>query len=65
MPAYDLVDFKVSYEPASEKFMVSAWVNNAFDEEYFLHNFPGTGDGFATPGPPRMYGLTLTLRPIL
>ena len=65
VPAYDLVDFKVSYEPASEKYQVSAWVNNAFDEDYFLHNFPGTGDGFATAGPPRMYGVTLTLRPVL
>ena len=65
IPAYDLADFKVSYEPASEKYRIAAWVTNAFNEDYYLHNYPGTGDGFATAGPPRMYGLTVTFRPVL
>ena len=63
IPAHDLVNFKVSYEPPGGGYRIDAWMENAFNEDYFLHNFPATGDGFATPGPPRMYGVTLSFNP--
>ena len=38
------------------------WMRNAFDEDYFLHNWPLQGSGQATPAPPRTYGVTITWR---
>jgi len=64
VPAYDAVDFRVSYESPGGTYQVTAWMTNAFDEEYFLHNYPAAGGGFATPAPPRHYGATIVWRPV-
>ena len=62
VPEYDLTDVRVSWLNADASFEIAGWISNAFDEDYFIHNFPGLGDGLATAGPPRMYGVTITWR---
>jgi len=62
IPAYDLADARIAWSNASRTLEVAGWVRNLFDEKYFIHNFPGAGDGLATAGPPRMYGVTFTWR---
>ena len=62
VPEYDLSDVRVSWLNADGSFEIAGWITNVFDEKYFIHNFPGLGDGLATAGPPRMYGVTITWR---
>lgn len=62
VPEYDLSDVRVAWLNVDGSFEVAGWITNVFDEDYFIHNFPGLGDGFATAGPPRMYGVTFTWR---
>ncbi|MXX29455.1 MAG: TonB-dependent receptor, partial [Gammaproteobacteria bacterium] len=62
VPSYDVVDFRASYLWPGANFETTLWMRNAFDEDYFLHNWPLQGSGQATPAPPRTYGLTVTWR---
>ena len=62
IPAYDVADARIAWSNSTRTFEVAGWVSNLFDEKYFIHNFPGVGDGVATAGPPRMYGVTVTWR---
>ncbi len=62
VPSYDVVDFRASYLFPNGNFETTLWMQNAFDEDYFLHNWPLQGSGQATPAPPRTYGLTVTWR---
>lgn len=59
VPEYDVTDFRVSMFSPDSHWTVTAWMKNAFDEEYFLHNFPVQGSGFATPALPRTWGVTV------
>ena len=59
VPEYDVTDLRVSLFSADNHWTVTAWMKNAFDEDYFLHNFPVQGSGFATPALPRTWGLTV------
>ena len=65
IPAYSLVNFRVGSEFNEGRYDVSFWLNNAFNEKYFLtmgtSSIPGAGT-FALggqPGAPRMFGATL------
>ncbi|MDA5194420.1 TonB-dependent receptor [Govanella unica] len=60
VPSYSLVNGRLGYLFPSGDIEVSAWVNNLLNEDYFLHNSPNIGSGFATPAPPRTYGVTVT-----
>ncbi len=62
VPSYDVVDFRATYAWPNGHLETTLWLRNAFDEDYFLHNWPLQGSGQATPAPPRTYGLTLTWR---
>ena len=62
VPAYDVLDLRVSYVWPRGNIETTLWSRNANDEEYFLHNWPLQGSGQATPAPPRTYGLTVTWR---
>jgi iron complex outermembrane receptor protein len=62
VPSYDVVDFRASYLFPNGNFETTLWMRNAFDEDYFLHNWPLQGSGQATPAPPRTYGVTITWR---
>ena len=60
IPKYTVLDARISYLTPGAEWEVAAWAKNLNDEDYFLHNFPAQGSGFATPAPPRTYGLTVT-----
>ena len=62
VPEYDVGDFRLIYTTASGNTQVTGWVTNVTDEDYFIHNYPGTNLGNATPGAPRMVGLTVSWR---
>lgn len=62
LPEYDLSDLRVTWANESGNVEIEGWVTNLFDEQYLIHNFPAAGDGFGMPGPPRMYGVTVTWR---
>ncbi len=62
MTAYDLLNLRVAYE-SNDGWEVAAWMKNATDEQYMLHNFtlnPGLSQGI-TPAAPRTVGLTATM----
>ena len=55
--AYSLVNARIGYRPASEKWSVSGWVNNLFDETYF-DDVVAAGSGIrGSYGAPRTYGV--------
>lgn len=57
---YTLVNFSLGYR--AEKYDISLWCKNIFDEEYNNTKF-GSGDyAMATTGAPRMFGATLSYR---
>ena len=62
VPEYDVGDFRLIYTTASGNTQVTGWVTNVTDEDYLIHNYPGTNLGNATPGAPRMVGLTVSWR---
>ena len=62
IPEYDVADVRIAWSNRDGSVEIAGWVTNLFDEKYFIHNFPGLGDGLATAGPPRMYGMTFTWR---
>ena len=59
VPEYDVGDFRLIYTPAGGGMTVTAWVQNFTDEDYYLHNYPSSNSGNATPAAPRTYGITL------
>ena len=56
---YDVVDLRATLMTPDGHWAVTAWAKNAFDEDYFLHNFPLQGSGVATPALPRTWGITV------
>lgn len=58
--AYDLLDARVAVTSSDSKWELALWAENLFDEDYFIHGFPSEQGGTMTPGPPRLYGLSLT-----
>ncbi len=62
MTAYDLLNLRAAYTSESG-WELAAWVKNATDKQYMLHNFtlnPGLSQGI-TPAAPRTVGLTATM----
>ena len=53
IPSYTLGPESGVHEP-SGKVEIAGGVNNPFDEQYLIHNYPGLGMGFQYAGPPRM-----------
>jgi iron complex outermembrane receptor protein len=62
VPEYSLVDARVTYYTPGDNWSISLWGNNLTEEDYFLTAFPNVGSGWATPGPPRTYGVTVSWR---
>jgi len=63
MPSYDVLNLRLAYMAADERWEVAAWVKNALDEEYLLHNSvlnPGLAQ-LPLPAAPRTWGVTATL----
>lgn len=62
IPAYDLLNLRVAYGPEDRSWELAAWVKNATDEEYLLHNSvlnPSLAQ-LPLPAAPRTVGLTAT-----
>ena len=61
---YTLVDARVAWESASDKWMVAAWSKNLTDEEYMTGGFDIAGLGFASAymNIPRTYGIDFRYR---
>lgn len=62
MPAYDVLNLRLAYAPADYRWEVAAWIKNALDEEYLLHNSvlnPGLAQ-LPLPAAPRTWGITAT-----
>ena len=59
VPSYEKVDIRVGYLFPRTNIEVVAWVENALNEGYLVHNFPFQGGGLGTPGMPRAFGVTL------
>jgi iron complex outermembrane receptor protein len=63
IPSYDLLNLRLAYSPASQRWEIAAWLKNALDEEYLVHNSvlnPGLAQ-LPVPAAPRTWGLTATL----
>ena len=61
-PAYDLVDFQLSFQPDGANWDVILWSKNLLDEEYIAHLYILGGNDYALFGTPRTYGLTVNWR---
>jgi iron complex outermembrane recepter protein len=62
IPSYVLQNDSVTWTPNGGRYSVRAWVLNALDKEYLtFRNEGGTGD-WQTFGPPRTYGLSVTMK---
>jgi len=61
IPSYELTNMRLAYMSEDEQWEIAAWVNNALDEEYYIHNYQIAPFGaFPLPGLPRTYGLTVS-----
>jgi len=61
IPAYRLFNLRAAYTSTDEHWELAGWVNNALNEEYFLHNYELLPFGsIHVPALPRTYGVTLT-----
>ena len=60
---YWLVDVRISYFDAGDKWQFAAWVKNLTDEEYRVEGFNQfgfSGDSYHFYGEPRTYGLSVS-----
>lgn len=60
IPSYDLLDGRISLTSRDAQWEFALWAENLLDEDYFIHGFPSGGGATMTPGPPRLYGATVT-----
>ncbi len=60
-PGFDLLDGSLAYESADNRWEVTLWAKNLLDREYIAHLYVLGGNDYALFGPPRTYGLTVTL----
>jgi iron complex outermembrane receptor protein len=61
-PSYGLVDARFAYGPEDRAWSVAVWGKNLTDELYRVNVIPFFGDEVSQFGPPRTYGIDLTLR---
>jgi iron complex outermembrane receptor protein len=62
MFSYDVLNLRLAYAPANQRWEVAGWLKNALDEEYLLHNSvlnPGLAQ-LPLPAAPRTWGITAT-----
>ncbi len=61
-PSYGLVDARIAYAPDNRAWSVAVWGKNLADKLYRVNVIPFFGDEVSQFGPPRTYGIDLTLR---
>ncbi len=59
MPAFDLLDVKLSFNSSATNWDVSLWAKNLLDEEYISHLYLLGGNDYALFGTPRTVGVSL------
>ena len=57
VPEYDLTDLSVTWTSPSGQLNVTGFGTNVFDEDYIIHNYPVSGNGFGLSGTPQMFGI--------
>jgi iron complex outermembrane receptor protein len=60
--SYGLVDARIAYGPEDRAWSVAVWGKNLTDELYRVNIIPFFGDEISQFGPPRTYGIDVTLR---
>jgi iron complex outermembrane receptor protein len=60
--AHDLVNARVSWSPANERFRVSFWGENLTDEFYYVNAVAGTASDAGNMGAPRRFGVSLSIK---
>lgn len=62
MFSYDVLNLRLAYAPADYRWEVAAWLKNALDEEYLLHNSVLNPElaQLRLPAAPRTWGVTAT-----
>jgi iron complex outermembrane receptor protein len=61
-PAYGLLDARVGFGPEDKSWQLAVWGKNLTDELYRTNIIPFFGEEVSQFGPPRTYGLDVTLR---
>jgi iron complex outermembrane receptor protein len=61
-PAYGLLDARVGFGPDDKKWQLALWGKNLTDELYRTNVIPFFGEEVSQFGPPRTFGLDVTLR---
>ncbi len=56
LPSYQLGKLNIDYQQQEAQWKLSFWIDNVWDETYFIHGFPLLGGGMLTPAPARSYG---------
>jgi iron complex outermembrane receptor protein len=60
--AHTLLNARASWSPADRRWKVSVWGDNLSDEFYFVNANTSTGGDTGTMGPPRRFGVTLSMK---
>lgn len=61
IPAYRVINLRAAYTSPDERWELAGWIDNALNEEYYLHNYELLPFGaIHIPALPRTYGVTLT-----
>jgi iron complex outermembrane receptor protein len=61
-PSYGLVDGRITIGPEDRTWSVAVWGKNLTDELYRVNIIPFFGDEISQFGPPRTYGIDVTLK---
>jgi iron complex outermembrane receptor protein len=61
-PEYGLVDARINIAPEGKEWSVGIWGKNLTDELYRVNIIPFFGDEVSQFGPPKTYGIDLTLK---
>lgn len=62
-PSFELVDLRLSWTNAKDNLEISAWMENALDEEYISHIYTVAGGNMtAVYGTPRTFGVSTLVR---
>ena len=61
-PSYGLLDGRIAIGPEDRNWSVAVWAKNLTDELYRVNVIPFFGEEVSQFGPPRTYGIDLTLR---
>ena len=59
VPGFELVNLDLSYRRGDAPWTLGFWIDNLWDETYFIHGFPALGGSLLTPAPDRNAGFSI------